>query len=311
MSQRRTCPRKPRSRKGCCVESGELRRSLSLPLITLYGIGTIVGGGVYALLGKVAGEAGTAAPLSFVLAALVAAFSACSFAALSARFPVSGGRGALGTRGVRRPLARSRRRRAGGPDRHGLGGDAGQRGRRVPRRAAGHAGGCERLGRRRGPGARGVLGHHRVRAGRGRDHAARGRRPRRRRGAPRDRARGAPGALARARAPRPGARLVRGRARVVPRVLRVHRVRGHGQRRRGGARPAPQPAPRDPDLARGQHDLVRAGLRGRRARRPARRARAEPPPARGHRRRGVAAHPRDPRRDRRARRRQRGADPSS
>ena len=38
-----------------------LRRSLSLPLITLYGVGTIIGGGIYALLGKVAGESGMAA----------------------------------------------------------------------------------------------------------------------------------------------------------------------------------------------------------------------------------------------------------
>ena len=40
----------------------QLRRVLSLPLLTLYGVGTIVGAGFYALLGKVAGMAGTAAP---------------------------------------------------------------------------------------------------------------------------------------------------------------------------------------------------------------------------------------------------------
>ncbi len=68
-----------------------LRRTLSLPLITFYGIGTIVGGGIYALLGKVAGEAGMAAPLAFLLAASVAALSAFSFAELCARFPVSAG----------------------------------------------------------------------------------------------------------------------------------------------------------------------------------------------------------------------------
>ena len=68
-----------------------LRRRLSLPLLLLYGIGTIVGGGIYALLGKVAGEAGMAAPLSFVIASGVAGLSAFSFAELSARFPVSAG----------------------------------------------------------------------------------------------------------------------------------------------------------------------------------------------------------------------------
>ena len=76
------------------IESDEpvaLQRSLSLPLITFYGLGTIVGGGFYALTGKVAGEAGMLAPWSFLAAAVIALFSAFSFAELSARFPVSGG----------------------------------------------------------------------------------------------------------------------------------------------------------------------------------------------------------------------------
>lgn len=60
-------------------------------MITCYGVGTIVGGGFYALSGKVAGEAGMLAPLAFLAAAAIATFSAFSFAELSARFPVSGG----------------------------------------------------------------------------------------------------------------------------------------------------------------------------------------------------------------------------
>ncbi|MCP3918850.1 MAG: amino acid permease [bacterium] len=83
--------------------AAELRRTLSLPLITLYGIGTIVGGGIYALLGKVAGVAGMAAPASFLMATAVAAACAISFAELSARYPVSAGeaqyvKAAFGTR---------------------------------------------------------------------------------------------------------------------------------------------------------------------------------------------------------------------
>lgn len=68
-----------------------LRRVLSLPLLTLYGVGTIVGAGFYALLGKVAGLAGTAAPSSILLAAVVASFTALSFAELATRYPESGG----------------------------------------------------------------------------------------------------------------------------------------------------------------------------------------------------------------------------
>ncbi|NMM46055.1 amino acid permease [Rhodospirillaceae bacterium KN72] len=72
----------------------ELKRSLSLPLVVLYGLGVTIGAGIYVLLGAAAGRAGMYAPLSFVLAGIVMAFSAASFAELSARFPVSAGEAA-------------------------------------------------------------------------------------------------------------------------------------------------------------------------------------------------------------------------
>ncbi len=68
-----------------------LKRSLTLPLITFYGLGNILGAGIYALIGKVAGEAGYFAPFSFLLASIIASFSALSYAELSARYPVSAG----------------------------------------------------------------------------------------------------------------------------------------------------------------------------------------------------------------------------
>lgn len=68
-----------------------LRRSLTLPLLTFYGLGNILGAGIYVLIGKVAGYAGMLTPLSFLLASLVAAFTAISYAELSARFPLSAG----------------------------------------------------------------------------------------------------------------------------------------------------------------------------------------------------------------------------
>lgn len=69
----------------------ELNRSLSLPLLTFYGIGTILGAGIYVLIGKVAGYAGMYALLSFLLASILAGFSAFSYAELSVRFPRSAG----------------------------------------------------------------------------------------------------------------------------------------------------------------------------------------------------------------------------
>lgn len=44
--------------------SNTLKRSLTLPLLTFYGLGTILGAGVYLLIGEVAGRAGMLAPLA-------------------------------------------------------------------------------------------------------------------------------------------------------------------------------------------------------------------------------------------------------
>ena len=69
----------------------KLNRSLSLSLVTFYGLGNIVGAGIYVLIGKVAGHAGYFTPVSFILASLVAAITAFTFAELSSRYPLSAG----------------------------------------------------------------------------------------------------------------------------------------------------------------------------------------------------------------------------
>lgn len=69
----------------------QLNRSLSLSLLTLYGLGTTIGAGIFVLIGKVAGAGGALGPLSFVMAAVIAGLSALSFAELSSRFPESAG----------------------------------------------------------------------------------------------------------------------------------------------------------------------------------------------------------------------------
>jgi len=68
-----------------------LKRSLSLPMLTLYGLGTTVGAGIYALVGQIAGFAGYYAPLSFLIASILAGFTALSFAELSSRYPRAAG----------------------------------------------------------------------------------------------------------------------------------------------------------------------------------------------------------------------------
>lgn len=71
-----------------------LKRGLNLPLITLYGLGTVIGAGIYVLVGQVVSTAGIWAPISFMLAAGLACFSALSFAELCARLPRSAGEAA-------------------------------------------------------------------------------------------------------------------------------------------------------------------------------------------------------------------------
>jgi amino acid transporter len=72
-------------------KSPGLRRVVRLGPLVLYGVGTMVGAGIYALVGAVAGAAGALAPLSFVVAATLAATTAASFAELAARIPSAGG----------------------------------------------------------------------------------------------------------------------------------------------------------------------------------------------------------------------------
>ncbi len=69
--------------------SPRLVRSLTLTHAVLYGLGVTIGAGIYVLVGIAAGRSGMHAPLAFVGAALVMAFSAASFAELGTRMPVS------------------------------------------------------------------------------------------------------------------------------------------------------------------------------------------------------------------------------
>jgi APA family basic amino acid/polyamine antiporter len=64
-----------------------LRRAIGLLEVTLWGIGIILGAGIYVLIGEAAGLAGNAVWLSFVLGALIASLTGLSYAELSSIFP--------------------------------------------------------------------------------------------------------------------------------------------------------------------------------------------------------------------------------
>jgi amino acid transporter len=71
--------------------SQRLQRRVRFPFLVFYGVGTMVGGGFYALSGEIAGRVGLHAPLAFALAGGLALLTALSFAELSGRLPHSGG----------------------------------------------------------------------------------------------------------------------------------------------------------------------------------------------------------------------------
>lgn len=67
-----------------------LKRELGLASLTLAGVGTILGAGIYVLVGEAVAEAGALAPLAFLLAAVTAACTGLSYAELGAMFPRAG-----------------------------------------------------------------------------------------------------------------------------------------------------------------------------------------------------------------------------
>lgn len=73
------------------MTSRPLARRIGLPLLTCYGLGTILGAGIYVLIGKVAGNAGMLAPMSFLVAAIVAGVTALSYCQLTVLYPRSAG----------------------------------------------------------------------------------------------------------------------------------------------------------------------------------------------------------------------------
>jgi APA family basic amino acid/polyamine antiporter len=67
----------------------ELKRHMGLFGTTMYGIGLILGAGIYVLLGQATGIAGNVVWISFVFGAIAAVFSGLSYAELSSMFPKS------------------------------------------------------------------------------------------------------------------------------------------------------------------------------------------------------------------------------
>lgn len=71
--------------------AGGLKRRIGPLLLTAYGLGVMVGAGIYVLIGTVAASAGIWAPAAFLAAGLIAALSALSYAEFATRVPEAAG----------------------------------------------------------------------------------------------------------------------------------------------------------------------------------------------------------------------------
>lgn len=73
------------------MENQSLKRHIGLGALAIYGIGDILGAGIYGLIGRAAGEMGNAVWLAFITSMIAAGLTGLSYACLSSRFPKAGG----------------------------------------------------------------------------------------------------------------------------------------------------------------------------------------------------------------------------
>ena len=83
----------PSKRETAASSSKEpaLRRTIGPVQMALYGLGSMLGAGIYGLVGKAAGQTGNALWLAFVVALIAALLTALSYASLGSRHPRAAG----------------------------------------------------------------------------------------------------------------------------------------------------------------------------------------------------------------------------
>ncbi|WP_299538520.1 amino acid permease [uncultured Streptomyces sp.] len=87
---RRKSPQQLVAESGADLEGHGLKRTMGLFQLVCFGVGAVVGTGIFVGLSDSVAEAGPAVVISFVLAAITCVFTAFSFAELGGAIPVSG-----------------------------------------------------------------------------------------------------------------------------------------------------------------------------------------------------------------------------
>ena len=82
----------------------ELHRHIGPFQLFAYTLGGMLGSGIYALVGRAAGELGSAVWLGFLVAMVAALLTGLSYASLGSRYPRAGGAAYVAHRAFARPL---------------------------------------------------------------------------------------------------------------------------------------------------------------------------------------------------------------
>jgi basic amino acid/polyamine antiporter, APA family len=83
---------------------GELKRAIAPGMLVLFVVGDILGAGIYARVGAVAGEVGGAIWTSFLLGIAIAALTALSYGELASKYPGAGGAALFVHKAFRTPV---------------------------------------------------------------------------------------------------------------------------------------------------------------------------------------------------------------
>lgn len=88
------------------TDTGEpkLERSVTLWQITLYGLGSMLGAGIYGLIGQAAGQLGSAVWMAFIVSMIAAMLTGLSYANIVSRYPKAGGAAYVTQRAYMIPL---------------------------------------------------------------------------------------------------------------------------------------------------------------------------------------------------------------
>ncbi|CAI9394221.1 Putrescine transporter PotE [Microbacterium sp. T2.11-28] len=89
---------------GAPPQSDRLKRSITTPLLFFFILGDVLGAGIYALMGVLAGEVGGMLWAPLVVALLLALLTAGSYAELVTKYPRAGGAAVFAQRAFGRPL---------------------------------------------------------------------------------------------------------------------------------------------------------------------------------------------------------------